>query len=170
MSTNRDNPSGYPPIQLTVSANETDVFFRVSDQGGGIPQDRYPGLWSYQARAPTGDFRHFSQVHRMPTSIDERANQAADLGQAHLGMGLPMSRVYAEYWGGELQVMTLEGYGTDAYLRIPRLGTKAENLGFEEDPLSWSAIDGLSPMEKEHESQSKKAQTDGWSRSHMARS
>ncbi|KAI9494341.1 branched-chain alpha-ketoacid dehydrogenase, partial [Zychaea mexicana] len=121
-----ENP--YPPVQLTVSANETDVYFRVTDQGKGIAPDVYKHLWSYQARAPSGQFHHFHQVQKMPSSISERATQAADLGQTHLGMGLTMSRILAEYWGGELQVMTMEGFGTDAYVRIPRLGTKAENL------------------------------------------
>ncbi|KAI9244674.1 hypothetical protein BDA99DRAFT_543912 [Phascolomyces articulosus] len=126
--------SPYPPVKLTVSANDTDVYFRVSDQGGGIAPDVYKHLWSYQARAPTGQFHHFHQVQKMPSSINERASQAENLGQVHLGMGLTMSRILAEYWGGELQVMTMQGYGTDAYVRIPRLGTKAENLGFEDHP------------------------------------
>ncbi|KAI7854058.1 hypothetical protein BDC45DRAFT_441367 [Circinella umbellata] len=129
-----DSSSSYPPVKLTVSANDTDVYFRVSDQGGGIDPDVYKHLWSYQARAPTGQFHHFHHVQKMPSSINERANQAEDLGNVHLGMGLTMSRILAEYWGGELQVMSMQGYGTDAYVRIPRLGTKAENLGFEDHP------------------------------------
>lgn len=134
VNANQDSDQ-YPPVRITVSASETDMYFRISDQGGGMSQERYAHLWSYQARAPNGDYRHFQNVHKMPTSITERASQAANLGQVHLGMGLPMSRIYAEYWGGELQVQTMEGYGTDVYVRIPRLGTKAENLGFEDDPL-----------------------------------
>ncbi|KAI9319309.1 hypothetical protein BX666DRAFT_1924890 [Dichotomocladium elegans] len=128
----------YPPIQLTVSADETDVYFRVSDQGGGIPPNKFAQLWSYQGRVPSGDFDNLNKVVAMPSSVSERASQAADLGKTHLGLGLPMSRIYAEYWGGELQVMTLEGYGTDAYVRIPRLGTSAENLGLEGHPLGSS--------------------------------
>ncbi|KAF7730148.1 hypothetical protein EC973_002756 [Apophysomyces ossiformis] len=124
----------YPPIRVTVSANETDVFFRVSDQGGGISQDRFASLWSYQARAPSGEFLQFQDVQKMPTTIHQRA----DLWHVNLGMGLPMSRVYAEYWGGELQLMTMDGYGTDAYVRIPRLGTKAENVGLEKHPSDAS--------------------------------
>ncbi|ORY94457.1 branched-chain alpha-ketoacid dehydrogenase [Syncephalastrum racemosum] len=172
----KHTPSNYPPIQLCVSANETDVFFRVSDQGGGIPQDRYPHLWSYQARAPSGDFLNFQQIEKMPTNIQERATQAADLGHVRLGMGLPMSRVYAEYWGGELQVMTLEGYGTDAYVRIPRLGTKAENLGFEQHVNHGMAED--SSPHRYHQSlvpqpipgMKYPSSGDGWSKSCMVRS
>ena len=124
----------YAPVRLTVNANETDIYFRVSDQAGGIAPDVYSQLWSYQARAPTGQFQHFHQVQKMPANISERTAQAEDLGQLHLGFGLIMSRVYAEFWGGELQVLTMPGYGTYAYVRIPRMGTKAENLGLEDYP------------------------------------
>lgn len=45
-----------------------------------------------------------------------------------LGMGLPMSRVYAEYWAGNLEMHSLEGYGCDAFLQISKLGNKNEQL------------------------------------------
>ncbi|KOS18901.1 Pyruvate dehydrogenase (acetyl-transferring) kinase 2 [Escovopsis weberi] len=45
-----------------------------------------------------------------------------------LGMGLPLSRVYAEYWAGSLNLHSLEGYGVDAFLQISRLGNKNEQL------------------------------------------
>ncbi|KAF9392015.1 hypothetical protein CPB97_004605 [Podila verticillata] len=46
----------------------------------------------------------------------------------HLGIGLPMSRVYAEYWGGDLQVFTMHGYGTDAYAKFCKFGNIYENF------------------------------------------
>jgi hypothetical protein len=45
-----------------------------------------------------------------------------------LGMGLPLSRVYAEYWAGNLELHNLEGYGVDAFLQISKLGNKNEQL------------------------------------------
>ena len=45
-----------------------------------------------------------------------------------LGMGLPLSRVYAEYWAGSLELHSLEGYGVDAFLQISKLGNKNEQL------------------------------------------
>ncbi len=45
-----------------------------------------------------------------------------------LGMGLPLSRVYAEYWAGSLEIHSLEGYGVDAFLQISKLGNKNEQL------------------------------------------
>jgi C4-dicarboxylate-specific signal transduction histidine kinase len=46
---------------------------------------------------------------------------------AGLGFGLPMTRVYAEYFGGGLEMATMHGYGTDVYLRLNHIGNKVEN-------------------------------------------
>ena len=42
--------------------------------------------------------------------------------------GLPISRLYARYFGGDLQIISMEGYGTDAYLHLNRLGNVQEPL------------------------------------------
>lgn len=44
------------------------------------------------------------------------------------GYGLPISRLYARYFGGDLAIISMEGYGTDAYLHLNRLGNVQEPL------------------------------------------
>jgi pyruvate dehydrogenase kinase 2/3/4 len=44
------------------------------------------------------------------------------------GFGLPLARIYARYFGGELTLKSTEGYGLDAYLHLPRLGDACEKL------------------------------------------
>ncbi|ODV78301.1 alpha-ketoacid dehydrogenase kinase [Suhomyces tanzawaensis NRRL Y-17324] len=39
-----------------------------------------------------------------------------------LGMGLPMCKVYADYWNGNLLMNSLEGYGSDTCLTLSKLG------------------------------------------------
>ena len=34
---------------------------------------------------------------------------------------MPICRVYAEYFGGELKIFSLEGFGTDAFLHLPHV-------------------------------------------------
>ena len=34
---------------------------------------------------------------------------------------LPMARLYANYFGGQLDLMTLYGHGTDVFLKLRRL-------------------------------------------------
>lgn len=41
-----------------------------------------------------------------------------DTPLAGMGYGLPLSRLYARYWGGELQVISMEGYGTAAAAHV----------------------------------------------------
>ncbi|CAK0896935.1 unnamed protein product [Prorocentrum cordatum] len=45
--------------------------------------------------------------------------QATEL--AGFGVGLPLSRLFARYLGGSLDLISLPGYGTHAYLWLPRL-------------------------------------------------
>ncbi|KAI9245343.1 branched-chain alpha-ketoacid dehydrogenase [Phascolomyces articulosus] len=113
-----------PPIKVTICSNEADVLFRISDQGGGMPASIYNQLWSYGQR-PHARFGNFRNVSQLAARITEH-----DQVTVPLGIGLPMSRVYTEYWGGDINIVTMDGWGTDAYVRIPRFGTQLENLDF----------------------------------------
>jgi hypothetical protein len=54
------------------------------------------------------------------SSPQDVATAAAALAKspilAGLGFGLPMSRAYARYFGGDLDIISLEGFGTDGTL------------------------------------------------------
>lgn len=94
---------------------------QVSDEGGGIARSHMPKIWSYlfttakPAFEGAGDEFPDSQI-------------ATDSPLAGLGYGLPTSRAYARYFGGDLNVMSMEGYGTDAFLHLSRLGNRNEPL------------------------------------------
>ena len=38
-----------------------------------------------------------------------------------LGFGLPLSRLYARYFGGDLRLVNMRGYGVDAFLSVAHL-------------------------------------------------
>lgn len=44
------------------------------------------------------------------------------------GFGLPTSRAYAEYLGGSLQLQSLQGIGTDVYLRLRHIDGREESF------------------------------------------
>ena len=44
------------------------------------------------------------------------------------GFGLPTSRAYAEYLGGSLELQSMQGLGTDVYLRLTHLDAKDHEL------------------------------------------
>ncbi|CAI4210362.1 unnamed protein product [Parascedosporium putredinis] len=63
-----------------------------------------------------------------PAPVPPLRSPFATSPNLQLGMGLPLSRVYAEYWAGSLELHSLEGYGVDTFLQISRLGNKNEQL------------------------------------------
>jgi pyruvate dehydrogenase kinase 2/3/4 len=108
-----------PPVRLVVAEGDEDVTIKVSDEGGGIPRSGLPRIWTY-----------LYSTARSPLDEMESAAEGAD-GPAVLagyGYGLPLSRLYARYFGGDLQVISMQGYGTDAYLHLNRLGNVQEPL------------------------------------------
>ncbi|TAQ87264.1 Pyruvate dehydrogenase(acetyl-transferring)-kinase [Chlorociboria aeruginascens] len=150
-------PRKPPPIEVTVCEAPQHVIIRVSDQGGGIPRDILPYLWAF-SKGPRSHERleNLHRVPKMAATMQElRVDQPynssspglqetiSHQGPTHdsslsslssrppnlrLGMGLPLSRVYAEYWAGNLELHSLEGYGVDAFLQISKLGNKNEQL------------------------------------------
>ncbi|KAL7949842.1 histidine kinase [Trichoderma barbatum] len=101
--------------------NAPGVTIRIRDRGGGIPPDVQPNIWSYS-------FTTFSEDHDVPGSNGNDglgAIATASTGGssiAGLGYGLPLSRAYAEYFGGGIAVQSLYGWGTDVYLRLKGVG------------------------------------------------
>lgn len=107
-----------PRIRLVLAEGKEDVTIKISDEGGGIPRSDIPRIWTYlytTAEPPPLDLT-------LPYQGDFYAPLAG------LGTGLPLSRLYARYFGGDLQVSSMEGYGTDAYLHLKRLGNTNESV------------------------------------------
>jgi len=63
-------------------------------------------------------------------TLKEQIDLKPETAASHpkLGIGLPMSNIYAKYFGGSLDIISLDGWGTDVYVRVPKLGTKLEGL------------------------------------------
>ncbi|VEU34555.1 unnamed protein product [Pseudo-nitzschia multistriata] len=57
---------------------------------------------------------------------NEAVDHGIDSPLAGLGYGLPISRSYCRYFGGDLSIMSMEGYGTDAFVYLARLGNTKE--------------------------------------------
>ncbi|GAA0146384.1 non-receptor serine/threonine protein kinase [Lithospermum erythrorhizon] len=106
-----------PPVRIIVADGLEDVTIKVSDEGGGIPRSGLNKIFTYlysTAKDP----------------LDEQSDTPTDniATMAGYGYGLPISRMYARYFGGDLQIISMEGYGTDAYLHLSRLGDSQEPL------------------------------------------
>lgn len=69
----------------------------MSDEGGGIPRSGLSRIWTYL----------YSTAHSPLEEMAKDGGDGAD-GPAVLagyGYGLPISRLYARYFGGDLQVV-----------------------------------------------------------------
>ncbi|KIJ58957.1 hypothetical protein HYDPIDRAFT_101698 [Hydnomerulius pinastri MD-312] len=108
---------GYPPIKVIVVEGSEDITIKISDEGGGIPRSAIPLIWTYMYTTMSGQ------------SIDQDF-QAGDFQapMAGFGYGLPLSRLYARYFGGDLRLISMDGFGTDVYIHLNKLSSSREPL------------------------------------------
>lgn len=147
-----------PPIHATIVAGKDDVSIRITDQGGGLystgiqsPSDLFS--FSHVRNATRMDDSRIGAL-RSASSRGVKATVAEQVGgwqvteehggsnakdperragiapHQRMGLGLPMSNIFATYFGGSLQLVSLDGWGTDAYLQLPKLGTNLEGIEF----------------------------------------
>eukprot|EP00405_Crypthecodinium_cohnii_P023272 CAMPEP_0206477496 /NCGR_PEP_ID=MMETSP0324_2-20121206/35413_1 /ASSEMBLY_ACC=CAM_ASM_000836 /TAXON_ID=2866 /ORGANISM="Crypthecodinium cohnii, Strain Seligo" /LENGTH=529 /DNA_ID=CAMNT_0053953463 /DNA_START=40 /DNA_END=1629 /DNA_ORIENTATION=+ len=97
------------PIRIVVCADEHHIGIWMSDEAGGIPFQVGTQVWSY--------------MYSTAKKVDSNVRRGAANELAGFGVGLPISRLYARYLGGSLDLISLPGYGTHAYLFLPRLSS-----------------------------------------------
>ena len=75
--------------------------------GGGIPRSRLDLLFQYM----------------YSTAPEPSRSDCVSAPLAGYGYGLPLSRLYARYFQGDLVINSVEGYGTDAhiFLKVSRV-------------------------------------------------
>jgi len=108
---------GYPPIKVIVVEGSEDITIKISDEGGGIPRSAIPHIWTYM----------------YTTMADQSIAQDFQAGDfqapmAGFGYGLPLSRLYARYFGGDLRLISMDGFGTDVYIHLNKLSSSREPL------------------------------------------
>ncbi|EEC45516.1 predicted protein, partial [Phaeodactylum tricornutum CCAP 1055/1] len=105
-----------PSIKVVMVKGEEDVTIKVADKGGGIPRSKMERIWKF--------------AHSTADQNEAESDFGTDAtsGARIRGFGLPLARIYARYFGGELTLKSTEGYGLDAYLHLPRLGDACEKL------------------------------------------
>ncbi|KAG6861884.1 hypothetical protein C0995_010590 [Termitomyces sp. Mi166 len=128
--------------------NGTPAYFslRIRDEGGGVSQANMARIFSYAfttaGRSVEEDFddaggggpyaaQHVGGSAAIGSGGSGQANLFGELtGKglqtglgtiAGLGYGLPMSQLYARYFGGSLELMSLEGWGKNVSLDIEAL-------------------------------------------------
>ncbi|KAM4025223.1 branched-chain alpha-ketoacid dehydrogenase kinase isoform 1-T6 [Anomaloglossus baeobatrachus] len=122
-----ETPYNVPDISITIANNDIDLIIRISDRGGGISHEHLEKVMNYHfttAEASNQDPR----INPLFGNMIEMGNSAHSVQMHGFGFGLPTSRAYAEYLGGSLCIQSLQGIGTDVYLRIRHIDGKEESF------------------------------------------
>ncbi len=130
-SSNSAMGGALPPIKVIVSQGDghEDIVIKVSDEGGGIPRSGMKRIWSYFYTTYEVDGKVDNTGGGASAALnDDAADFTTATPMAGLGYGLPLSRLYARYFGGDLTIISMEGYGTDAYVHLRRVGDAEEPI------------------------------------------
>ncbi|XP_041348387.1 3-methyl-2-oxobutanoate dehydrogenase [lipoamide] kinase, mitochondrial-like [Gigantopelta aegis] len=125
---NLDCVGTLPEVLISIAVNEEDFVIRISDRGGGINQKIVHNVWDYNftTSGTTTDERVDGGLFGQIMHTD---NTGPAPGKMHgYGFGLPTAKAYAEYLGGQLTLETMQGIGTDVYLRLAHIDGKTESF------------------------------------------
>jgi len=124
-----------PPVTVLVSGDSNVCSVRVSDEGGGIAVQQLRHVWSYLYTTAEPIEQTVSRQGVDAPEDLRRLRHAQDdmtylIGSplAGMGCGLPLSRLYARYLGGDIELQTLPRHGTDVFVYLNRLGNSSESL------------------------------------------
>ncbi|MGH0156946.1 UNVERIFIED_CONTAM: hypothetical protein FKN15_032723 [Acipenser sinensis] len=125
MESHLDTPHNAPDLVVTIANNDIDFVIRISDRGGGIPHSILDKVLDYHFTTA----EESNQDPRMSNLFGIITNNGPQSGPMHgFGFGLPTSVAYAEYLGGSLTVQSMQGIGTDVYLRLRHIDGKGESF------------------------------------------
>lgn len=118
VETHGQDKQEFPVTKVIIAEGREDITIKISDEGGGIPRSAIPLVWTYM----------YTTVDRTPNLDPDFDKNDFKAPMAGFGYGLPISRLYARYFGGDLKLISMEGYGTDVYLHLNRLSSSSEPL------------------------------------------
>ncbi|XP_067631152.1 pyruvate dehydrogenase (acetyl-transferring) kinase, mitochondrial [Eurosta solidaginis] len=101
-----------PPIKVIIAAGKEDICVKISDQGGGIPRSQSDQLFKYMYSTAPQPSK--SDLHTVPL--------------AGYGYGLPIARLYARYFHGDIVLLSCEGFGTDTIIYMKAISDEANEL------------------------------------------
>ena len=121
-------------VVISDSPEQSDVVIKVADEAGGVPRSRMKSIFSFAAGSSERDIagvladqqlcRSLGALTASPTESSAGGLVPHDdaVRNRNKGHGLPIARVYARYFKGDLRMRSMDGYGTDAYIYVSRVG------------------------------------------------
>ncbi|KAG7389566.1 [Pyruvate dehydrogenase (acetyl-transferring)] kinase isozyme 4 [Phytophthora pseudosyringae] len=118
------------PVEIVICQGSEDLTVKVSDEGGGVPRSRWNNLWHYD---------YSTSPLCPPIDSDNYPTYREHFSGG--GYGLPMARLFARYFGGEVVFSSQEGSGSTAFIQAHRLGTNMELVPLRKRMLSSASSD-----------------------------
>eukprot|EP00931_Biecheleriopsis_adriatica_P064326 TRINITY_DN39125_c0_g1_i1.p1 TRINITY_DN39125_c0_g1~~TRINITY_DN39125_c0_g1_i1.p1 ORF type:complete len:397 (-),score=86.32 TRINITY_DN39125_c0_g1_i1:176-1366(-) len=137
-----ETSSTLPFVAVELQQGDIHVIIKISDQGGGMPKRVQRQAWQYGWTTvdPKNPQREASMYAEEACSWDRSAEDSwRASGRSELagyGFGLPLTRLHAQYFGGDVFMQALPGHGTDLILILTHL--KEGTPSTEMDDLSTS--------------------------------
>ncbi|KAF9204144.1 hypothetical protein BGZ59_001249 [Podila verticillata] len=138
--TRRPNEFGHPPVEVTIAQGEREITIRIRDQGGGISREDFDVIFDYSFTTVKNE-NDTASLEQEDVSGDGQAGDSifkgvsrlamqAGLGGpiAGLGFGLPLTRIYAQYFEGDMHLISLQGYGCDVFLKLKQIDESLDDL------------------------------------------
>ena len=94
-------------VDVVITGSE-DIIIKISDKGTGIPFGDLEKIWYYSYTTVEKNFYNSNDCDIYSSPL------------AGFGIGLPLSRSIVRFLDGEIKLMSMEGYGTDVFISLPR--------------------------------------------------
>ena len=111
----------YSPVNITIGEGKGDIIIKISDEGMGFPYNKLKDVMTYSYSTTS-----ISNIDNNPSVTFNNGNTKPII--SGFGFGLPMSKTYCKYFGGDLCINPIEGIGTDVFIYINKLGERVEEL------------------------------------------
>jgi hypothetical protein len=116
-----------PPVRIKIVKGFHEVSICVSDEGGGMSIRK--AHWAFKFTSSSSEAHSNRQC---------QSYQPVPEPLCGLGIGLPVSRLYARHFGGSLKVLSMQGSGTHCCIYIP-LGDPGDMVERGVDKTCWSS-------------------------------
>lgn len=115
-----------PPVVVELQQGDIHVIIKISDQGGGMSKTVQQEAWQYgwttvKSEADQSEAGLYAEES---CSWDRNRDGGVRRPKSELagyGFGLPLTRLHAQYFGGDVFLQALPGHGTDMYLILTHL-------------------------------------------------
>jgi len=117
---NHNDLDNLPSIKVLVCQSDNDITIKISDEGGGVDRVTCGKIWKY-----------------LYTTAPRPSITSESVTLSGLGYGLPLSRLYARYFQGDVRLASYENHGTDVYVYLHALAQESlERLPIWSDTAS----------------------------------